>query len=122
MVEKVSREAEAKYLKYMKLRETLAKILQEKAVAQGALEEVEALLGQLKELSEDTELYKLTGYVLIKTKRDDVLKELEEKKDDLEIKLKALESQEKKLREDIERLAEELKRMLGGAGVASVGG
>ncbi len=122
MVEKVSREAEAKYMKYMKLRETLAKILQEKAIAEGAMEEVNALLSQLKELPEDAELFKMTGYVMVKTTKNDIVKELEDKKEDLEIKLKALEAQEKKLKEDLDRIADELKRMLSGSGAAPVGG
>jgi len=124
MVEKVPREVEAKYTKYLKLRETLSKIAQEKVLTQAALEETKALLDELSKLPDDAEIYKLQGFVLVRVAKQDLVKELEEKKEDLEIKLKALEAQEKKLSEDITRLLEEIKKMLGAAGTGAgpVGG
>jgi prefoldin beta subunit len=123
MVEKVSREVEAKYAKYLKLREMLDKIVQEKVVVMKTLDEIDALLEDIKGLSDDTELYKLNGYVLVKTTKESLVKELEEKKETLETKYKALESQEKKLADDVNRLAEEIKSLLErGKGAAPVGG
>ncbi len=122
MIEKVPREVEAKYAKYVKLRETLSKILQEKALAEAALAEANSILEKLSSLPDDAEVYKMQGFVLVKVAKADLVKELEEKKEDLEIKLKALEAQEKKIKEELERLAEELKKLLGGTGAAGIGG
>ncbi|MCE4599921.1 MAG: prefoldin subunit beta [Desulfurococcales archaeon] len=120
MVEKVPSEAEAKYNKYVQLRETLNALAQERITVEGSLAEIESLLEKLKELPGDADLYKMEGYILVKATRDSIMEELNKRKEDLEIRLKALKSQEDSLKRELERLAEELKRLLarqqGGAG------
>ncbi|MEB3779788.1 MAG: prefoldin subunit beta [Desulfurococcales archaeon] len=120
MVEKVPSEAEAKYNKYVQLRETLNALAQERITVEGSLAEIESLLEKLKELPGDADLYKMEGYILVKATRDSIMEELNKRKEDLEIRLKALKSQEDSLKRELERLADELKRLLarqqGGAG------
>ena len=116
MVERLPPEVEAKYTKYLKLRETLATVVREKAVIEANLAEVESVLRAVNELPDDTSLFKMLGYVVVKTTKDNVVKELEEKKEDLEIKLKVLKEQEESLRRELERLEAEIKKLLSGAG------
>jgi len=120
MVEKVPSEAEAKYNKYVQLRETLNALTQERITIEGSLAEIESLMEKLKALPNDADLYKMEGYVLVKASKESIMSELNSRKEDLEIRLKALKSQEDSLKKELERLAEELKRLIarqqGGAG------
>ncbi len=66
------------------------------------LSEIENTINELQNIEGD--VYKITGSVMIKKKKEDVLKDLKEKKDLLELKIKSLEKQEKTLREKLENL------------------
>ena len=116
MVEKVPADVEAKYNKYIQLKETQAALSQERIMLEGTLAEIDSMIEKIKELEDDVELYKMIGNVLVKTRKDSILKELEDRKEDLEIRLKAIKSQEDSIKKELDRLAEELKRLLGGGG------
>jgi prefoldin beta subunit len=116
MVEKVPPEVEAKYAKLVKLRETLAAIAQERASLEALAAEIDGVLEEVNKVPEDARLYKMVGNVLVEKKREEVIKELTERKEDIEIRLKALKSQEEALKKDIERLTAELQKLLGGGG------
>ncbi len=122
MVEKVPADVEAKYNKYLQLRETLAALSQERIVMEGTIAEIESVLEKIKQLGDDTELFKIVGSVLVKTSKEDIVKELESRKDDLETRLMAVKSQENSIKKELDRLAEEIKRLLGGGGQAGVAG
>ncbi|MCE4602474.1 MAG: prefoldin subunit beta [Desulfurococcales archaeon] len=116
MVEKVPADVEAKYNKYIQLKETQAALSQERIMLEGTLAEIDSIIEKIKELEDDVELYKMVGNVLVKSRKDSILKELEDRKEDLEIRLKAIKSQEDSIKKELDRLAEELKRLLGGGG------
>ncbi len=122
MVEKVPADVEAKYNKYVQLRETLTALSQERMMLEGTLAEIDSMIEKLKELPDDVELYKMLGNVLVRASKESLLKELESRKEDLEIRLKAIKSQEDTLKKELDRLAEELKRLLGGGGKPSAAG
>ncbi len=123
MVEKVPPDVEAKYNKYVQLRETLNAVVQERLNVEGTIAEIDSIVEKLRDLPENAELYRMFGYVLVKSTRDEVLNELNEKKEDLELRLKALKSQEESLKREIEKLGEELKRLLSGRmGATGIGG
>ncbi|MEB3860581.1 MAG: prefoldin subunit beta [Desulfurococcales archaeon] len=123
MVEKVPPDVEAKYNKYVQLRETLNAVVQERLNVEGTIAEIDSIVEKLKDLPEDAELYRMFGYVLVKSSKEEVLNELNEKKEDLELRLKALKSQEDSLKRELERLGEELKRLLSGrTGATGIGG
>jgi len=122
MVEKLPADAEAKYNKNVQLRETLAAITQERMVLEGTIAEIDSVLDKVNNLPDDVELYKMVGNVLVKTDKTSVVKELNDRKEELELRLKALKSQEDSLKSQLDRLADELKRILGGqTGVAGAG-
>ncbi len=116
VVEKVPADVEAKYNKYIQLKETQAALSQERIMLEGTLAEIDSIIEKIKELEDDVELYKMVGNVLVKSRKDSILKELEDRKEDLEIRLKAIKSQEDSIKKELDRLAEELKRLLGGGG------
>lgn len=116
LVERVPPEAEAKYNKYLQLRDSYNVIVQERMNAESSLGEIEKVLEKLKLLGPDAELYKMTGFVLVKSKKEDLEKELETKKEDLELRIKALKNQESMVKEQIDKIAVELKQLLSGIG------
>lgn len=122
MVERLPPEVEAKYTKYLKLRETLAAVLREKAAVEAGLAEVESVLGEVNQLSDDAEIFKMSGFVLVKASKSSIVEELNKRKEDLEIKLKVLKSQEEHLKKELERIESELRRFLQGGGVGGAKG
>ena len=122
MVERVPPEVEAKYTKYVKLRDTLSAITQERVTLEGAISEIDDVLDKVSRLSADADLYRLVGYVMVKSSRDEVMAELRGRREELELRLKAVKSQEEYLRREVDRLASELRTLLGGSGGAGAGG
>ena len=116
MVERVPPEAEVKYNKYVQLRDTYNAIVQQRLAAETSLSEIEKVLERLNGLSDDVELYKMTGFVLVRSTKADLIKELSDRKEELELKIKALKNQEDVVKEQLERLASELQALVQGAG------
>ncbi len=115
MVERVPPEAEVKYNKYVQLRDTYNAIVQQRLAAESSLSEVEKVLERLGGLSDNAELYKMTGFVLVRATKSDLVKELQERKEDLELKIKALKNQESMVKQELDRVASELQVILQGA-------
>ncbi|MGC9072057.1 MAG: prefoldin subunit beta [Acidilobus sp.] len=116
MVERVPPEAEVKYNKYLQLRDTYNAIVQQRLAAETSLSEIEKVLERLNSLSDDAEVYKMTGFVLVRASKADLLKELQDRKEELELKIKALKNQEDLVKGELERLASELQALVQGAG------
>ncbi|BAN90372.1 prefoldin subunit beta [Aeropyrum camini] len=122
MVERLPPEVEAKYTKYLKLRETLSVVMREKATVEAGLAEVESVLKELEGLPDDAELYRLTGFVLVKRSKNEIVDDLNKRKEDLELKLKVLKSQEEHLKKELERIESELRRLLQGGALGGAKG
>ena len=67
-------------------------------------------------MSDDAEVYRSTGHLLLRTSKSDVEKELSERKEILELRMRTLEKQENVVRNQIE----EVRRSIGS--LASHGG
>lgn len=122
MVEKLPPEVEAKYTKYVKLRDTLTAVSQERTALEAALSELDEVLERLSGLPDDAELYKIVGHVMVRASKNNLVEELKSKKEELEIKLKAVKTQEEYLRREVDRLAVELRALLGGRPAGASGG
>ncbi|MGD2247888.1 MAG: prefoldin subunit beta [Candidatus Methanofastidiosia archaeon] len=79
------------------------------------LKETELALEEL-EKNPDT-VYKSIGSILVKTETGKLTKELEERKENLEVRTGALERQEKRLMEKLNTMRSKIEQMLGTAGV-----
>ena len=66
----------------------------------------------IKELENDGEVYKIVGPILIKSETEKLKGELEERKDDTNMKIKTMEKNEKKLREMVEISRAKLQEIL----------
>ncbi len=72
----------------------------------------------LQELEKETDtVYRSIGSILVKTNKEDLKKELEEKKEDLDVRIKTLERQEQRLLEKLKNLRAKIEEMLGSVGV-----
>lgn len=72
----------------------------------------------VEELEKDPDtVYKSIGSILVKTKRDDVKKELEERKENLDVRIKTLERQEQRLLEKLKNMQAKIEQMISTAGV-----
>ncbi|WP_048812734.1 prefoldin subunit beta [Acidilobus saccharovorans] len=115
MVERVPPEAEVKYNKYLQLRDTYNAIVQQRLAAESSLSEIEKVIETLNGLSDSAEVYKMAGFVLVKSTKGDLLKELQDRKENLELKIKALKNQENLVKDELDKVAGELQRLLQGA-------
>lgn len=97
-------------------------LLQQKGQVEMMLRETERALEELNKSPEDAEVYRAAGELLIKAKREDVLKDLEDKKDNFDVRLKSLSKQEERIQSRFNQLQEQIKQGLGklqGAGAGS---
>jgi prefoldin beta subunit len=75
--------------------------------------ESEKALETLNEVTGDSKVYKSVGAVLVEKPRDAVVKELEERKEFLDMRMKVIVKQEEKTREKMTGLQETLQKELG---------
>ncbi len=67
----------------------------------------------LKELEKVDEAYKIVGNIMVLSKKDDLKKDLDSKKDVMELRVKTMEKQEDQLREKASKLQNELLKEMG---------
>jgi prefoldin beta subunit len=73
------------------------------------LMEINKAIEDLEE-SKETELYRISGPVLIKTKKADAKKDLKEKQDLIKLRLASIEKKEKGIKEKVDLLREKLTK------------
>jgi len=93
---------------YLLLQQQLRNILIQKEALKLQIAEIDAALNELSRCEEEN-VYKLVGNVMIKKRKEEVEKELDEVKEDSQIRINSLESVEKDLIEKIKRIEEKLK-------------
>ncbi len=74
------------------------------------LNETESALDEVK--NSNNGIYKIIGQVMIKTTKEEISKELKEKKEILALRIKSIENQEKFLREKLEKTKKSIEEKL----------
>jgi prefoldin beta subunit len=74
--------------------------------------ETDRALQELKKASPDDAIYKNAGSVLIKAKKEDVLKELEEKKELANTRVMVLGKQETRVKENLKEVENKINEMI----------
>ena len=92
---------------YLSLQQQLRNVVIQKEALKIQVAEIESALKELAN-SKEEDVYKVVGSVLIKKKKAEVEKELEEIKEDSQIKISSLENIEKDLIGKIKKLEEKL--------------
>jgi prefoldin beta subunit len=93
------------------LQQQLQIVVNQRLQLDAGLKEAEMALEELQK-TEDTVVYKTVGGILIKSTKENMVKELEEKTETLKIRIKTLERQEEKLRERLVELQKKVQSML----------
>ena len=115
------------------LQQNLQAILMQKQQIEVESMEIEKALEELKKLGEEDVIYKNAGPLLIRTKKTDTVKDLEEKKELSKTRLLVLGKQEARVKENLKEVESKINEMirigqnqrgtdLGASGTSSVPG
>lgn len=88
----------------------LQNLLTQKQAFQLELNETVNALEEVKKTEDD--IYKVLGGIMIKSDKESILKELDEKKNMLDLRVKAIEKQEKLIERRAKELQEEVQKSL----------
>ncbi|MBI2663010.1 prefoldin subunit beta [Candidatus Woesearchaeota archaeon] len=107
---KLSKETEQNISQLQLLEQNLQNFLAQKQTFQAQLMEVENALKELDSAKDDT--YKIVGNVMIKEKKEELIKDLNSRKEIAELRLKTIEKQETKIKERAEELQKKVMKEL----------
>ena len=101
------------------LQQNLQAIQMRKQHVEVEIVEIDKALEELKKITGEDGVYKSAGPVLIKTNRDDVVKELEEKKELSNTRVMVLTKQETRVKENLKEIQTKIDEMVRGAGMGA---
>lgn len=104
-------------IQYQSMREHYARIDSELRVVEAELADIDSIASTLRDVSDDAELYKAVGHVLVKKGKADILKELDERKELLTIKRDKYKKQLEFLSKQINELEARIKEALQRSGI-----
>jgi prefoldin beta subunit len=88
------------------LEQNLQAVMMQKQAFQLELSETENAIKEIENTNQ--EIYKIVGNIMIKSSKENLLKELKEKNDLLSLRLKSIDSQEKELMKNSEKLRQDV--------------
>ncbi len=91
----------------------MQQLLAQKQRIEMEVAESDRALDTLKDVPDDAKVYRSVGAVLVEKPKDNVVKELEERKEFLEMRMKVLQKQEDKTKEKRTGLQDTLQKELG---------
>lgn len=101
-----------KLTRLQQLQNTMQQLILQKQRLDLELSESDRALKTLEDVSSDAKVYKSAGAILVEKKKDDVVKELKERREFLEMRSKVLAKQEGNTRERLTNLQESLQKEL----------
>jgi len=104
-----------KLSRLQQLQQTLESLFIQKEQAKLEARELESALQELSSIDENTPVYRITGRILIRKSKTDLINELNEQRELVKVRLSAIERQESKVRERVSELEKELKAALSGS-------
>jgi len=112
MTERIPPELQTQLVKLQQLQDQLNRLLTEKNVIDGELREINKILQELSQLAAGTPVYKIVGNLLVKTDKEAIQKELNDRKELLELRSKTYQKQENLLRTQLEDLQKKVNELL----------
>lgn len=94
------------------LQQNLQAIMMQKQQLESESMEIEKATEELKKSEENEAVYKSAGPLLIKTKKDETLKDLDEKKDLANTRLVVLGKQETRVKENLKEVENKINEMI----------
>lgn len=101
----LSKETEEKIGQLQLFEQSLQNILVQKQQFQSQLMEIESAL---KELETTKEAYKIVGNIMVASKKEDLKKDLDSKKETVSLRIKTMEKQENHIREKAKKIQQEV--------------
>ena len=111
MKEKIDEETAGKLQEMAILEQSIQNLSLQKQSLQFEISETLSALEELKK-SGDKEAFKIVGQIMVKSKKETLEKELNEKKDMVELRANSIEKQEHSLRERLLSMREEVMKKL----------
>jgi prefoldin beta subunit len=102
-------------MKMQQAQQSLQSIHMQKQQLEMELAESDKALEELKKASEDDPVYKHAGSILIKSKKEDLIAELEERKELANTRSTVLKKQEERVKESIKEQESKINEMIKGA-------
>jgi prefoldin beta subunit len=116
MAEEISAQLQNKIQQFQHLQQQIQVLSSQKFQLEAQLRETERALEELTKLSGETPIYKSVGSLLVRAEdKEGVEKELNEKKETIDIRIKAMDRQEKQLIEKYQELQKELSAAISAA-------
>ena len=110
----ISPQLQNQILQFQQIQQQLQAVTAQKMQIEAQVKEMDLGIEAIRGTDKDTPIYRMVGGLLIQTKdHEALLKEIEEKKETMEIRLRALEKQEKHLRDRYSELHEQISKILG---------
>tara|TARA_Y100000310_G_scaffold302635_1_gene340183 strand:+ start:27763 stop:28104 length:342 start_codon:yes stop_codon:yes gene_type:complete len=106
----LSKETEQKIAQLQLMEQNLQNFLMQKQNFQTQLLEIDTAITELDKTKEDA--YKIVGNVMIKEKKENLIKDLKSKKEVLDLRLKTLDKQESKIKEKATEMQQEVVQEL----------
>ena len=111
-ISKLPPQVQQRLLRLQQVQQTLQAVLTQKQQLELESTEVEQALGELERLTESATIYKSIGSLLVKSKKNKVTVDLNERKDLLKTRINVLGKQEERLRTQAKDLQTKLQRDL----------
>ncbi|MBU0627974.1 MAG: prefoldin subunit beta [Nanoarchaeota archaeon] len=105
----MSKETEQKISQLQLYEQSLQNILMQKQQFQSQSMEVDSALSELENTKE---AYKIVGNIMVASKKEDLKKELESKKETLNLRIKTFEKQEDHIREKAKKIQQEVSEKI----------
>jgi len=101
-----------KLSRLQQLQQTLESLYIQKEQAKLEARELESALQELSSIDDNTPVYRITGRILVKKNRTELINDLNEQMELVKVRISAIERQENKIKERANELESELKNAL----------
>ncbi|MBM1154531.1 prefoldin subunit beta [archaeon] len=101
-----------KLARLQRSQQIIAQLIAQRQRVEAELQEVTSAIEELEKLPDDAEVFKVVGPLLIRTSKEEALKSLKERKEELELHHSILVKQEKKERDTMAALQREIQEEL----------
>ncbi len=100
--------------RYDQLQQTLQAILAQKQQIDLEIAELDRAIEELQKHPDDVEVYKVAGSIMVRSNKQDLIKELQEKKELANTRRTVLSKQEEKVRQSLQEVQNKLTQALRG--------
>jgi prefoldin beta subunit len=114
MSQELPLQLQEKLSRLQQLQQTLESLYFQKEQAKLEARELESALQELSSIDDNTPVYRITGRILVRKNRAELINELNEQMELVKVRISAIERQESKIRERATELENELRNALAG--------